>query len=343
MGRASVMLEAMSDDEQTQANPDERDADAETEQQSTEAADGADSEESATADINADNAGETGAVSSNDTAATDDSVVADDSSHDAVADASSIADDSQASDGPEDADNSEDSDNADDLSNTADSSNADDSAESHDSNASQSPSAEGDTQSSPDEALTDSYERLRHSTDSKELSEFAHRPLPDRSEQAAFSRMTALLEAVAGNVHTPQEDRIFLGETMPFPNILVKLSEDDAAEVRCAVAGNKDDKNWLVGRLTKDADAKVRETALHNPQTSWKMRLEGAQNPEISAETLDFLGRMGVESDQDASGVLTAMVRRAVASNPSTSQQTLERLASDEVPEVAAIATKRLA
>lgn len=63
------------------------------------------------------------------------------------------------------------------------------------------------------EPLTATYERLRHSTDSAALSEFARRPLPDRSDQAAFSRATALLEAVAGNAHTPVEDRVFLAET----------------------------------------------------------------------------------------------------------------------------------
>lgn len=127
------------------------------------------------------------------------------------------------------------------------------------------------------EPLTATYERLRHSTDAAELSEFARRPLPDRSEQAAFSRATALLEAVAGNAHTPLEDRVFLAETMPFPNILVKLSTDESVEVRKAVAGNANDKNWLVGRLTKDESLEVRDVALRNKQTSWKMRLEGAQ------------------------------------------------------------------
>ena len=43
-----------------------------------------------------------------------------------------------------------------------------------------------------------------------------------------------------------------LAETMPFPNILVKLSTDPSPDVRRAVAANEDDKNWLVGRLTKD-------------------------------------------------------------------------------------------
>ena len=68
------------------------------------------------------------------------------------------------------------------------------------------------------EPLTATYERLRHSTDPAELSEFARRPLPDRADQAAFSRATALLEAVAGNPHTPVADRVFLADTMPFPN-----------------------------------------------------------------------------------------------------------------------------
>ena len=122
------------------------------------------------------------------------------------------------------------------------------------------------------EPLTATYERLRHSTDAAELSEFARRPLPDRAEQAAFSRATALLEAVAGNPNTPLEDRIFLAETMPFPNILVKLSTDESVEVRKAVAGNADDKNWLVGRLTKDESAEVRDIALRNKRNVRRIR-----------------------------------------------------------------------
>lgn len=129
------------------------------------------------------------------------------------------------------------------------------------------------------EPLTATYERLRHSTDSAALSEFARRPLPDRSDQAAFSRATALLEAVAGNAHTPVEDRVFLAETMPFPNILVKLSTDESPDVRKAVAGNADDKNWLVGRLTKDESPEVRATALRNKRTSWKCVLKAPKIP----------------------------------------------------------------
>lgn len=192
------------------------------------------------------------------------------------------------------------------------------------------------------EPLTATYERLRHSTDAAELSEFARRPLPDRSEQAAFSRATALLEAVAGNAHTPLEDRVFLAETMPFPNILVKLSTDESVEVRKAVAGNANDKNWLVGRLTKDESLEVRDVALRNKQTSWKMRLEGAQDPGMDSQTLDFLGSLGTEIEPNAPAVLASMVRRAVAVNPNTSDQMLEKLAQDASGEVKRAAEKRL-
>lgn len=192
------------------------------------------------------------------------------------------------------------------------------------------------------EPLTATYERLRHSTDAAELSEFARRPLPDRSEQAAFSRATALLEAVAGNAHTPLEDRVFLAETMPFPNILVKLSTDESVEVRKAVAGNANDKNWLVGRLTKDESLEVRDVALRNKQTSWKMRLEGAQDPGMDSRTLDFLGSLGTEIEPNAPSVLASMVRRAVALNPNTSDQMLEKLAQDASGEVKRAAEKRL-
>lgn len=192
------------------------------------------------------------------------------------------------------------------------------------------------------EPLTATYERLRHSTDAAELSEFARRPLPDRSEQAAFSRATALLEAVAGNAHTPLEDRVFLAETMPFPNILVKLSTDESVEVRKAVAGNANDKNWLVGRLTKDESLEVRDVALRNKQTSWKMRLEGAQDPGMDSPALDFLGSLGVDVEPNAPAVLASMVRRAVALNPNTSDQMLEKLAQDASGEVKKAAERHL-
>lgn len=192
------------------------------------------------------------------------------------------------------------------------------------------------------EPLTATYERLRHSTDAAELSEFARRPLPDRSEQAAFSRATALLEAVAGNAHTPLEDRVFLAETMPFPNILVKLSTDESVEVRKAVAGNANDKNWLVGRLAKDESLEVRDVALRNKQTSWKMRLEGAQDPGMDSAALDFLGSLGVDVEPNAPAVLASMVRRAVALNPNTSDQMLEKLAQDASGEVKRAAERHL-
>ncbi len=203
-------------------------------------------------------------------------------------------------------------------------------------------SATPDTAAASFEPLTVTYERLRHTNDVAELHEYARRPLPDRSLQAAFSRATALLEAVAGNQHTPLEDRVFLATEMPFPNILVKLSEDPEPQVRRGVAANQDDKNWLVGRLTKDPDPSVRDAALRNPRTSWKMRLEGAQNPEVDADTLDFLSTLGVSCEPGAPVVLAGMVRRAVALNPQASQETLQRLSADTSPSVARCAQRRL-
>ncbi|MEE8737685.1 MAG: AbrB family transcriptional regulator [Bifidobacterium sp.] len=195
--------------------------------------------------------------------------------------------------------------------------------------------SDSDKQADSFETLTVTYERLRHSTDAEELSEYARRDLPDRSDQAAFSRATALLEAVAGNGSTPVEDRVYLATAMPFPNVLVKLSVDPAPEVRQAVASNTNDKNWLVGRLTKDASSQVRAAALRNPQTSWKMRLEGAQRRDTDAGTLDYLSRLGVEIEKDAPAVLASMVRRAVAVNPSCPDDTRLRLAKDASGDVA--------
>lgn len=192
------------------------------------------------------------------------------------------------------------------------------------------------------EPLTAIYEHLRHSDDSQELHEFATRQLPDRSNQAAFSRATALLEAVAGNANTPEEDRIYLASTMPFPNILVKLSEDKSDKVRLAVAKNHNVKNWLIGRLTKDNCAAVRDAALCNPKTSWKMRLEGAQTDGVSSSTLDYLASLGVSVQEDAPVVLATMVRRAVALNAGVSPQTLKNLCNDKASDVAIAAKSRI-
>ena len=114
------------------------------------------------------------------------------------------------------------------------------------------------------ESLSAEYEFLRHTEDAAELSKRCHTPLPDVSDAAAFSRATALLEAVAGNMHTPLEDRIFLAQTMPYPNILVKLSTDPEASVREAVAQNPnvDDETLrvLVADNVPDVAVAARET-----------------------------------------------------------------------------------
>lgn len=182
------------------------------------------------------------------------------------------------------------------------------------------------------EPLTATYERLRHSTDPAELSEFARRPLPDRADQAAFSRATALLEAVAGNPHTPVADRVFLADTMPFPNVLVKLSEDPEPSVRQAVAANGDDKNWLVGRLTR-AGACGPGYGVENKRTSWKMRLEGAQG-HCGCGDIGFLGRTWHRIRRGSTGGAFFDIRRAVALNPNTSEAMLAKLANDPSAEV---------
>ncbi|WP_018143407.1 hypothetical protein [Alloscardovia criceti] len=192
------------------------------------------------------------------------------------------------------------------------------------------------------DSLTTEYEFLRHTEDAEELTRRCHTPLPDPSDAAAFSRATALLEAVAGNLHTPEEDRIYLATHMPYPNILVKLSTDPSAQVRAAVASNTDSKDWLVGRLTKDEDAEVRAQALMNPVTTWRMRMEGAEDERTGQEVLRHLAELGTEDDSKAPTVLAAMVRRAVALNSNTDADTLHRLAQDAVPDVAHAAASRL-
>ena len=92
------------------------------------------------------------------------------------------------------------------------------------------------------EPLTAAYERLRHSTDPAELSEFARRPLPDRADQAAFSRATALLRLWAGNLHTPVADRVFL--PTPCRSRTYWSNSPKTPNRPCvAVAANGDDKN----------------------------------------------------------------------------------------------------
>ena len=112
------------------------------------------------------------------------------------------------------------------------------------------------------EPLTATYERLRHSTTRPNC---PNSPVgrcltvPIRRRSPAPPHFWRLWPATRT---PPVADRVFLADTMPFPNVLVKLSEDPEPSVRQAVAANGDDKNWLVGRLTKDPVPAVRDTAL---------------------------------------------------------------------------------
>ena len=87
----------------------------------------------------------------------------------------------------------------------------------------------------------------------------------------------------------------------------------------------------------------MRATALRNKRTSWKMRLEGAEDPSMDADTLDFLGALGTQIEPDAPVVLATMVRRAVALNPNVSDRMLQQLAQDDAGDVRKAAERHLA
>ena len=191
--------------------------------------------------------------------------------------------------------------------------------------------------------LTDDYERIRKSQDAGELSRAAREKVSkEEVGEEAFAVKSALLEAVAANPATPVEDRIYLAASSSFPNILVRLSSDPDAEVRRAVAANPASKNWLISKLTKDGEEKVRDAALENPNASWKARLDAAQNPSSSPEALRFLSGLGkgaAEGTRDF--VLSSMVRSSVLRNPSCPSEVFADLAEDPSPEVAKAAAAR--
>ena len=195
-----------------------------------------------------------------------------------------------------------------------------------------------------DKTLTDEYERLRHSTDSEELSRIAREELKkEEVGEEEFAIRSALLEAVAANKLTPKVDRIYLASASSFPNILVRLSTDEDREVRKAVAANKSSKNWLLSKLAKDEDEKVREEAIKNPNCSWKTKLDAAQNPLSSPQLLRFLSEIGKESAEGTKEfVLSSMVRSSAARNPSCPQDALHSLMEDNSPEVRKAAEKRV-
>ncbi|MBO6019290.1 MAG: AbrB family transcriptional regulator [Aeriscardovia sp.] len=195
-----------------------------------------------------------------------------------------------------------------------------------------------------DKTLTDEYERLRHSTDSEELSRIAREELKkEEVGEEEFAIRSALLEAVAANKLTPKVDRIYLASASSFPNILVRLSTDEDREVRKAVAANKSSKNWLLSKLAKDEDEKVREEAIKNPNCSWKAKLDAAQNPLSSPQLLRFLSEIGKGSAEGTKEfVLSSMVRSSAARNPSCPQDALHSLMGDNSPEVRKAAEKRV-
>lgn len=195
-----------------------------------------------------------------------------------------------------------------------------------------------------EKTLTDEYERIRHSTDSEELSKLAREELKkEEVGEEEFAIRSALLEAVAANKATPKEDRVYMACSSSFPNILVRLSTDEERDVRKAVAANKSSKNWLLSKLAKDEDEEVREEAIKNPNSSWKAKLDAAQNPLSSPRLLRFLSEIGKESAEGTREfVLSSMVRSSAARNPSCPQDALHSLMEDNSPEVRKAAEKRV-
>ena len=192
--------------------------------------------------------------------------------------------------------------------------------------------------------LTDDYERIRKSTNTQELSLLAREKM-DKEEvgDEEFAIKSALLEAVAANPLTPLEDRVYLASSSSFPNILVRLSQDKDSGVRQAVAANPASKNWLLSKLAKDEDESVREAALKNPTSSWKAKLEAAQDPSSSPALLGFLSGLGKDAPEGSKEfVLSSMVRSSVARNPSCPHELLSSMAQDSSPEVASAASKRV-
>ncbi|MBR4399583.1 MAG: AbrB family transcriptional regulator [Aeriscardovia sp.] len=192
--------------------------------------------------------------------------------------------------------------------------------------------------------LTDEYERIRHSGDSEELSRIARESLKkEEVGEEEFAVRSALLEAVAANPATPKEDRLYLALSSSFPNILVRLSSDGDFEVREAVAANPASKNWLLSKLAKDEEARVREAALENPNSSWKAKLDAAQDPSSSPSLLRFLSGIGGGSAEGTKEfVLSSMIRSSVARNPNCPRDVLAALAGDISPEVRKMAEKRV-
>ena len=114
-------------------------------------------------------------------------------------------------------------------------------------------------------------------------------------------------------------------------NELLKLAQDEDANVRYAVAQNPNISSETLGILAQDEKASVRIKVTQNPNTSLKIlkllaqdedanvRYAVAVNPNTSSETLDILAQ-----DEKAS------VRHGVAKNPNISSETLDLLAQDE-------------
>ncbi len=105
------------------------------------------------------------------------------------------------------------------------------------------------------ETLTVTYERLRHSDDLQELSRRGTYAARQGRFGAAFPEPLRCWRLWQATLHTPVEDRAFWLRPCHHPGQTVRRS---GTAVRAAVAANRNVKDHLAGRLTKDDDASVR-------------------------------------------------------------------------------------
>lgn len=145
--------------------------------------------------------------------------------------------------------------------------------------------------------------------------------------------------------------------------ILERLAEDQwenfngRAGVRQGVAGNPSASAEILSRLAEDADEQVRMAVAGNPSSPpqllagmadddwefYEVRELIASNPSSSTDTLSFLaGLRDEDPDIDVDSGLSA-IRVAVAGNPKTPTNSLHLLAEDPDSEVREAAAAALA
>ena len=153
----------------------------------------------------------------------------------------------------------------------------------------------------------------------------------------------------------PRELRIAAAMNPSAPSdVLEELSRDDDAELRCAVAGNEAAPTEVLARLARGGTNEIRRAIASNQRTPLAVRVELWESQELRAAVrgTGFLepaaARLAVAAmyGKDIEREILAHdpaedVRRSVACSPHASSETLDLLARDPSPRVAAVAVAR--